>query len=598
MTAPLTAPHEAKAARQANAEDVLARAQAGRAVIQDFVPLADSLEWQLGQQYLLQRGHAAFLADSRPVPFLINNDGSLSQNAAEVFFTALAEAEQQAPLPPELFVLELGVGVGLFARFFLDAFRDLCAARKRDYYDRLTYILADHSERMLLDVCRHGVMAGHAGRYRLRVVDALNPAPHLADDLMFRGAGPRPLRAVFLNYVLDCLPAASLEIDGATVKQLCVRICVARNVRLEDYTELTAKALAERARSADPRARQDLLEVYGLFASEYDYRPVEVRTLPHGDFAVEFGRKHSRHLLYNYGAVQAIERLLALTDPHGFLLVNDYGVVQLEGADTFEHQRFSLTTAIGLNFLLLKAFFGEAGRCQFLEPSGDQDRSLHTRLLSERVGYDTRLRFEQCFGKAAEEHIMEPLNQARQCAEVGRFELAATFYREAIRRQPRNWVLLTEVSSFLTYRMREPKAGVDLAKLALALNPTCSSRVWDALGDGLFDCGRFREARAAYERAVRLNESDLRARYRLACAHQALSDYEKALTVLAEALALDRTVEHRELLLEKQAEVLNQLGRRRHQEDLRLVNLVSKHSRPDPDEDQAPDPTAVEPRSR
>src|SRR5439155_13602338 len=115
----------------------------------------------------------------------------------------LQAAETAGPLPPDLFVLELGIGVGLFARYFLDAFRDLCDQHHKDYYDRLTYIAADRSERMLLDVARHGVLANHPGRYCLRLVDALDPAP-LARDLMFRGQAARPLQAVFLNYLLDC----------------------------------------------------------------------------------------------------------------------------------------------------------------------------------------------------------------------------------------------------------------------------------------------------------------------------------------------------------------------------------------------------------
>ena len=39
---------------------------------------------------------------------------------------------------------------------------------------------------------------------------------------------------------------------------------------------MTLDMLQERAKSKDPAARQELLEVYGLFASEYDYRPVDV----------------------------------------------------------------------------------------------------------------------------------------------------------------------------------------------------------------------------------------------------------------------------------------------------------------------------------
>ena len=45
MTATARKHSPAKAAPRSAAEDVLAHAQAGRAVIQDFVPLADSLKW-------------------------------------------------------------------------------------------------------------------------------------------------------------------------------------------------------------------------------------------------------------------------------------------------------------------------------------------------------------------------------------------------------------------------------------------------------------------------------------------------------------------------------------------------------------------------
>src|SRR3954451_14258777 len=96
-------------------DQVLAQAQSSREVIQDFVPLAESLEWDLGQQYLRDRGNKAFISDASPVPFVINNDGNLSRNAAEVFFTRLVEAEKIGQLEPEIYVLELGIGVGLFA---------------------------------------------------------------------------------------------------------------------------------------------------------------------------------------------------------------------------------------------------------------------------------------------------------------------------------------------------------------------------------------------------------------------------------------------------------------------------------------------------
>lgn len=106
------------------AADVLRRAQAGQSVIQDFCPLAESIEWELGQKYLQERGTRAFVSDAVPVPFAINNDGNFSTQAAELVFASLLHDPHTHV--GEIYVLELGVGIGLFARFFLDHFRELC----------------------------------------------------------------------------------------------------------------------------------------------------------------------------------------------------------------------------------------------------------------------------------------------------------------------------------------------------------------------------------------------------------------------------------------------------------------------------------------
>ena len=115
--------------RHTNVSGILSDAQAARFLIQDFRPLAQSVEWQLGQAYL-DRGSQAFAGD-RHIPFAVNNDGNLSVDAAEVLFHKLQDAEDQRTLESEIRVLELGPGLGLFARYFLDAFRELCLSEKK-----------------------------------------------------------------------------------------------------------------------------------------------------------------------------------------------------------------------------------------------------------------------------------------------------------------------------------------------------------------------------------------------------------------------------------------------------------------------------------
>jgi len=567
------------------AEQVLQNAQSSRDVVQDFCPLADSLEWELGQQYLRERGNKAFISDASPVPFVINNDGTLSRNAAEVFFANLVESEKKAAIDDGIFVLELGIGVGLFARYFLDNFRELCHKNKKDYYDRLCYIAADRSQPMLTDMLKHGVLANHAGHYCVRLIDALEPEKYFLNDPMFLGHNGKPLRAVFLNYLLDCLPAAALELEGDEVRQLCVRICVARNIPLSDHTDMTIGMLQERAKSKDAKARQELLEVYRLFASEYDYRPVDPANLPYGTFAVEYARGVAKQVLLNYGALQSLEKLLSVLHDHGVILMNEYGQTQVSRDDDFQHQRFSLTTAVGLNFPLLKAFFTRTKEFKWVEPSGDS-RGIHSRLLGRDFGSDTVARFYESFSDGASASLQEPLQQARQCIRGGRFEMAATFYTEALKRQPRNWVLFNELSMFLIYNLRDVKAGIEMAKMAIRLNPACSSDLWNTLGDGLYEWGSTEEARSAYHKGLAVNSADVRSRYNLAWVCTRLKDYPAALAMISEALSLDRTGEYRERLLNKQQEVLARLSQKNQQEYLLMINLVSKYVQREKEKDK------------
>jgi tetratricopeptide (TPR) repeat protein len=567
-------------------------------VIEDFRPFAESIEWQLGGQYLRERGNKAFLGDARPVPYLINNDGALSRDAAELLFISLTEAEHAGSLPAQIFTLEFGIGIGLFARYFLDAFQSLCQKHGKDYYDRLCYFAADRSEVMLRDAARHGIFAHHPGRYVLRVGDALQPRQLLNDHALFADHRDRPFQAVFLNYLLDCLPADVLQVDGAEVRRLHVRTCLARGADLNEYTKLSAEDLARCAGSEDPTDRRNLLDVFGLLVSEYAYHPVDIRKIPYGDFAVAFARSTTGSIIHNHGALQCLENLLDVVAESGFILINDYGSTVVE-PEEHQHQRFSQATFIGVNFPLLKAYFGDAQRGHWAEPQEGND-SIHARLLSRKPGPDTMACFAERFSKSSREWLQEPVTRARERAKQGLFEAAAVAYRTALERQPENWVLLGELAHFLTFSMHNPKAGRDLARLAVGLNPTCSTELWNTLADALYELNQIEEAQDAYSRALRINPSDVQALYGLVWIHIRQKDYLAALRHLGEALALDTTGAFRERLLLKQTEILDRLTYRHQHEELHRANRITHPApqrtggAPQPSQERGAEPTREE----
>src|SRR5262249_49505844 len=239
----------------------------------------------------------------------------------------------------------------------------------------------------------------------------------------------------------------------------------------------------------------------------------------------------------------------------------------------------SQSTFVGINFPLLKAYFSRADVAYWVEPPEGEKASIHARLLAHSMAPETVARFQERFGKAAHDWLQEPVQQAREYVKTGRFEAALPAYQQALERQPYNWVLMNEVAHFLTFPLRSPAAGLDMARAALACNPSCSADLWNMLGDSLFALGRVEESRQAFRRALEINADDVPARYNLAFVYIRTREYALALQVIAEALALDRARTYREGLLQRQSEVLAQLAQRHQQESLRLANRIS--TRPD-----------------
>ena len=422
--------------------------------------------------------------------------------------------------------------------------------------------------------------------------------------------------------MLDCLPATFVKVNGDGLEQLCVRTCVARNLDLAEFTPRTIHELTLRAQSPDEAQHKPLLDLYGLFASEYDSRPVRVEDVPLGTFAQEYGKSGPGQFLHNHGALACLDGLLALVRDGGFILVNDYGTVETKTQEDFEHQRFADTTAVGLNFPLLKAYFAgkaassppsplpqgargqegaapsrseaatitcEAATIMWLQPEEDDGR-IYSRLLGRGLCSETKESFRAQFGKKATERAQEPWNAARMNLQYGRFEAALTQYHRALAQQPLNWLLMNEIALFVIYTLRNPKAGRSLAKEALRLNPTCSAELWNTYGDAYFELGFMPEARKAYRRALEINPRDVRAHYNLIWVLVQNKEYAAALETISKALVLDETGAYFERLLKKQAEVLGRLAQLQQLKMFLFANRASQRAAAGPKQETNPLP--------
>ena len=570
------------------AAEALGRAADKRVILEDFRPMAESLDWKLGAMYWRRTDSQAWLSES--IPFAVTSDGWLSRGAVEALFAALTEAEERESLGSTIRVLEVGVGLGLFARYFLDAFRERCRDAGKDYYDRLTYVGTDLSESVLKDLREHGILDAHEGRYDLRVADTLRLGDLAAED-------GGPFHAIILNYLLDTLPAAILRWQESGVSQLYVKTGLARGASLSAFTSLSQDEVIQRVRSGDPKELAELIDLYKAFSLEYEFRPVELESLPHSSFVAEMVKQPGEFVVYSYGALECLASALDLLRKDGFILLSDYGQVDdPSSGEMSEHQHFGPSTAIGLNFPLLGAYFEKTGR-HWLRPDGDGLR-IYTRALGWHLSDAVVAKFHERFDKKAYDHAQQPLDEARQLLEQGHHGAAMEALREAVRRQGANWALLEEVARYLIFVTGDYEQGVDIAEMGLTLNPI-SPHLWNTYGEGLYYLGHRKESHFAFMKALECNPRDPRACLGLAYTFAEFGDHSAALRMVAEGLACDGEGAHQEGLLEQQSRILMALSQRRQLEQQYLATRSRRIAAPAKEgPPPAAQPAARKPRRR
>jgi tetratricopeptide (TPR) repeat protein len=548
-------------------EDVLSSVRVDPTEIHGFVRLWDSLDWQLARQYWKRVGLLGFVRGD--VPFLVNNSGRLSEHAAAILFDACLQGNH--PKAP-IVVLELGAGTGLFARYFLDAFKAICTEQGRTFYDDLLFLVTDESLRTVEQWQERGLFAEHAAHVALCTCDArrpeslqcIAPSPRFAADAV-------RLAAIFCNYLLDVLPMTIVRKRGAAIEEPHVRSVFCEERPAAAAAGWSVERVRELLASERDEEGDALLALLGAFDVEVDYRPVAG---PVAALATEaFARApESERLVLNDGALEALEAWLPRLASCGWALLNDYAT-DLTHACTPQH--FGPSLACGVNFAWLDRALEARG---YVVEAAEQDveRAIRTRLVTATERGAPARAFRNRFSRDAELHLDEPLYLAHSHVTQGRKNDALDAYRAALDRNPRDFRLLGEIAEFVGLELGDSASGSELAQGAIQRNPWLSPWLWNILGDCSFAQKQFDHAHASYLAARAIDPDDPRTNLNLAYTFTERAEFAEALNVIARGLAHDARGHFRARLLDKQAQVLAALTGRRTLEQHRMETRLAR----------------------
>jgi Flp pilus assembly protein TadD len=544
-------------------------------VLQGLRPVCESVGWLRSQRFWATAGIEIFT--SGEVPYIVTNDGDQSRKAVELYIESLKAAEAVGQREPMSYVLELGVGVGLFAKLFLDQLRARSIAEGRDYYERTKYLASDGSRTLLNDTRESGVFADHEDRVERLHLPVAGLRTKLAaaapNGVDFAGA----IRAVHANYILDSLPFTILALRGADIFELQVRTRLHPDVAV--LSQYFPEDDDETAIDSWFNAHDEILGDSFVFESEYV--PVNRESLPYSSAIPQPAEDATRVFIHSYGALCCMEEVLDVLRPDGHMVAVDYGYTESKRLpEIVEFQCFGASIASGVNFAQLTSHARNRSDSLVGCPASDPE-SLQARLVArDQVSLRVIERFEEMYSRDAWERLRAPYVEAVELVRQGRYEAARWKFDTAYQLQPLNWTVLEAIAAFLTYNVEDHASALEVAKKGVQLNHL-SSRLWNILGDSYYGLGDLDSAESVYRHAMRVNPGDVRGRTNLVYVLLRRGEQADALRMIGEALSLDTSGEHREELLHKQAEALDAVSKSNVRAIIRGGNrLVGHHDLP------------------
>jgi hypothetical protein len=314
-------------------------AEQDRLFLEEFRSFRDSIAWGFNRLYwhrlpdweqFTGRSYQQALPGGKSDA---NHPAAIADCVAD-FWTLLRDLDSRKQLPEEIFILEIGVGMGTRSGLWLDRFRTLDGERGTNYYPRVRFLLGDYSL-STLERSRHAV-GEHIDLCSFVVLDALNPLKNLA---FLR----HKILHIHLTNVYDNLPDEEMARRDGRLYAVQVRAYVsqadAQRIAKEfaipvSEIERTVNRLLEGGPDylAD---RQSGLSFWQQIwnAMRLEERLVDLDDLPESVLPAGLPQSHLEDVLreapsdvrfhLSSGALESFRNTLPLLYPRGFLQVQD-----------------------------------------------------------------------------------------------------------------------------------------------------------------------------------------------------------------------------------------------------------------------------------
>jgi hypothetical protein len=315
-----------------------------RIYLEAYRPMRQSIIWEFNRLYwqhlpAWERSAGSGYEKALPGGSSDGHNPTAIADSVTDFWNLLKDLENRNQLPPEFFILEIGVGTGERAKRWLDCFLALDRERGTNYYPRIRFLLADYSMVTLNRAMEY--TRDHRELASFLAVDAMDPFKSLS-FLRYK------VLYIHLSNVYDNLPTDELvcrdgrfyavEARAYIPSTDASRICETYKVPPNDFSRAVRRLLEVgpehfseehgvafwRAVWGAVRLDERLVALEGLSEAPLPagMRPSHLETL------VADGPAHMRFQLSS-GVIESFVNTIPLLHPRGYLQVLDIFATRL-----------------------------------------------------------------------------------------------------------------------------------------------------------------------------------------------------------------------------------------------------------------------------
>jgi hypothetical protein len=408
--------------------------------LQEATPFDRSVVWRIHDAYFASRGIDAW--NLGEVPFYATSSFATATQHARFFTEFVATWIREGRIGPDddLWVLEVGSGLGRFATNFYRALMKSSGPLGAELLHRVRYVLSDYSPKSLGQAISTPALAKLVEEER--VIPALYDlrVPGELRTLAGEPFAPPKLVWIVANYVSCVLPMKTVQWRGPTAGFFEQWVRVRADVPDQEPAPEPDRALADLLADA---TRSKLLEEAVQMDIEWREAPPEA-LYPEGTHAAVL-RAFAADLPeasfgYPHGFFDFLRVASSFLHDGGLVLVNDYGsvdVAAIRGRYDRKPQIYGNSLANAIHFPLVRAWAAANGWSSLC--TEDPLASIHSCGLRPGRPWTEgeQAAFDAAYVRArGTDDIMDWASAAAMCFDKREYDRAVRFYRRCLQLEP------------------------------------------------------------------------------------------------------------------------------------------------------------------